>query len=64
MSRRRTPEPPVPLGPPLPPVDPPADCQECARRVIERDAARAAGDLARTIDMNILIKRHHPQGSA
>ncbi|MEU9337531.1 hypothetical protein AB0D49_30950 [Streptomyces sp. NPDC048290] len=65
VSRRcGTSEPPVTLGLPLPPVEPPADCEECAQRAIERAEAKHVGDLARAIDMTVLIKRHHPQGPA
>ncbi|MEU9332904.1 hypothetical protein AB0D49_06995 [Streptomyces sp. NPDC048290] len=64
MSPRRFQEPPVTLGLPLPPVDPPPDCQECVQRAADRDRATAAGDLARAIDMTVLIKRHHPRGPA
>ncbi|MEU9335799.1 hypothetical protein AB0D49_21880 [Streptomyces sp. NPDC048290] len=64
MNRRRFQEPPVTLGLPLPVVEPPADCQECVERAADRERATAAGDLARAIDMTVLIRRHHPQGSA
>ncbi|MEU9333106.1 hypothetical protein AB0D49_08070 [Streptomyces sp. NPDC048290] len=64
MNPRRFQEPPITLGLPLPPVDPPADCQECAQRAAARDEAKNAGDLTRAIDMTVLIKRHHPQAPA
>ncbi|MDX2692972.1 hypothetical protein [Streptomyces ipomoeae] len=60
-SRITTMEPPPLLGlPPEEPV-PPADCEPCARLVELRAAARAKDDGSRVSDMNVLIRRHHPQ---
>ncbi|MFE2045951.1 hypothetical protein ACFXAZ_34530 [Streptomyces sp. NPDC059477] len=56
---RRYPAPPVVLGLPLPPPEPPPDCQHCARMMRERAQATAERDGSRVSDLNVLIARHH-----
>ncbi|MFE4666034.1 hypothetical protein ACFRI7_10075 [Streptomyces sp. NPDC056716] len=45
---------------PLPPPQPHPGCTQCANWARTRHQAQAAGDLSRVIDMNVLIRRHHP----
>ncbi|MFE2046794.1 hypothetical protein ACFXAZ_38945 [Streptomyces sp. NPDC059477] len=45
---------------PLPPPQAPLGCAQCANWARTRQQAQAAGDLSRVIDMNVLIRRHHP----
>lgn len=53
----RTMEDPVHLGIPLPEPDPAPSCEDCQRQARRREAARAAGDLTRVSDCNVLIRR-------
>ena len=40
---------------------PPSSCETCRGRAVTRKQARAAGDMSLVSDMNVLIRRHHPQ---
>ncbi|MFE2044297.1 hypothetical protein ACFXAZ_25910 [Streptomyces sp. NPDC059477] len=57
---KRYPGPPVTLGMPLPPPQPPANCQHCAELMRERAQAIAERDGSRASDLAVLIDRHHP----
>ncbi|MCX4695945.1 hypothetical protein [Streptomyces sp. NBC_01408] len=40
---------------------PPDSCEECHQHALTRIRARAARDMSRVSDMNVMIRRHHPK---
>ncbi|MGW6871703.1 hypothetical protein [Streptomyces xanthophaeus] len=42
---------------------PPDSCEECHHHAMERVRAHGARDASRVSDLNVLIRRHHPEAA-
>ncbi|MGW6859504.1 hypothetical protein [Streptomyces xanthophaeus] len=42
---------------------PPDSCEECHQLALERIRAHDARDASRVSDLNVLIRRHHPEAA-